>query len=104
MMGIPTIRFGRRAGQPVPLNDLMLDRITAAKRAVVELRREGHTVLHVDIDATSTWPTITVEYSSLCKRLLETGEAAYVCSSAGALAGREHGKFARGDCSVVWER
>ncbi|MDD5176792.1 MAG: hypothetical protein PHQ05_10260 [Sterolibacterium sp.] len=66
----PLIAKGRNAGQFRPLNDIILDRLSAVKSAVVILRRDGFSVIDVD-HMKGLLPRIWIESSARCAKFAD---------------------------------
>jgi hypothetical protein len=66
---------GPRAGQPRPINTVVLDQATALRQAAIDLAKQGYTVLALATG--STLPTIEVEPGELTDRALASGKATY---------------------------
>jgi len=96
-----TIRYGHHAGQPRQQNDLLLDRLTAARRAVIALKREGFTVIGVEIDH-GIRPTLTIAPCSKCAGLIASGQAAHYKWITGARGREVCGQWQIEGCRVLW--
>lgn len=94
------IRPGPGAGAPRPLNDLMLDRLTAAKRAVVALKREGYTV--IDVRLAGCRPLIEVQNHPHLAELIESQRACYYIYRHGPCGPERVGQFELEGCRVIW--
>lgn len=92
----PVIAMGINAGKFRPITDLMLDRATALKQTIIELKRRGFTVIGGDIHGAR--PSVLIETSSRCQALIDSGEAHYNYRS----AEYRKGQFLVGECHVVW--
>lgn len=69
------IHAGPNAGQPRPINAVVIDQATKLRLAAIDLARDGYTVLALATG--STLPTIEVEPGHLTDRALVTGKATY---------------------------
>ena len=98
----PAVRpLVRTAHEPQMLNDLMLDRLTTAKRVAIGLKREGFTVLQVLVDAHAR-PTITVQHCRRCDARVQSGQAAYYKWTHGHGGRETWGQWQVDDCRVLW--
>lgn len=100
MTGI-TIRHGRNAGAPRPLTDIILDRLTAAKQAVVVLKREGYSVIDVRI-ADGCKPTIELQDHPRLAQLVAEQKASYYIYRQGHTGPERVGQFDLDGCRVIW--
>lgn len=96
-----TIRYGHNAGHPRAPTEQVLDRITAAKRAVIALKREGFTVVGVEIDH-GLRPTITIQPCGKCAELIASGKAVHYKWTTGASGREVWGQWQIEDCRVLW--
>lgn len=95
------IRYGHNAGQARPTNDLVLDRLSAAKRAVITLKREGFTVIGVEVDY-GIRPTITIQPCAKCAGLIASGKATHYKWINGASGREVWGQWQIDNCRVLW--
>ena len=65
----PLIAQGARAGQPRDITDIMLDRVTAARAAVLVLRNSGFRVTNIAISG-GVSPAIEITTCARCAELL----------------------------------
>lgn len=73
------IRQGINAGRPRPMNDVVLDQLTALAKTVAVLKRDGYTVLNAS--AGNGLPTVTVEAGSLTDEAIALDLACYYRTS-----------------------
>lgn len=92
----PVIAKGVNAGRFRPITDLMLDRATAMKATIVQLKQRGFTVIGGDINGAR--PSILIEVCIACQQLIESGEACYNVRG----PDYRYGQWLLGDCHVVW--
>lgn len=92
----PIIAKGANAGRFRPITDLMLDRATAMKATIVQLKLQGFTVIGGDINGAR--PSILIEVCTKCQELITSGQAVY------NVRGPDYrqGQWLLGDCHVVW--
>ena len=64
----PLIAQGTHAGQPRDITDIMLDRVTAARAAVLVLRNSGFKVTNIHIGA-GVSPAIEIKTCARCAEL-----------------------------------
>lgn len=67
------IGSGPNAGQPRPMNEIYLDRLTSVIAAVVVLKKNGFSVS--DINLNTALPTITIDHVAKCEELIAAGLA-----------------------------
>ena len=84
-----------------PMNDLMLDRVHAAERAITALARYGFTVVGLRIEQGAR-PTVEVAPGKRCAQLIEDARAAYYVMRQGPSGPERMGQFQVEDCRVIW--
>lgn len=89
----------KKSRDPVT-NDLMLDRLSQAKRAVTQLKREGFEVIAVNIDQCR--PLLSIQSCSRCARLIDEGRAIYYRWQMVGGVREQVARFELEGCGVTW--
>ena len=82
------------------MNDIMLDRLGQAKRAVVQLKRDGFTVIGMDMSLTR--PVLQIQTCAACRALIEAGKAAYYRLQTVDGVRERIAQFEVEGCKVIW--
>ncbi len=82
------------------INEIMLDRLSQAKRAVLQLKRDGFTVIGMDMSI--AMPTLQIQTCSACRTLIEQGKAAYYRLQTINGARERFAQFTVEGCRVMW--
>lgn len=82
------------------INDIMLDRLTQAKRAVVTLKRDGFSV--IGIDTSLTRPVVQIQTCAQCADLIRQGRAAYYRWQTVDGVREQIAQFELEGCKVIW--
>lgn len=96
----PAIRYGINAGRPRPINEIILDGMTRARLVVIQLKRDGFTVIGVDVD--SARPTVQVMACKKTAELILLNKACYYKWVSVQGAAEKHGQFQIDGVRVVW--
>lgn len=86
--------------QKTSINDLMLDRLAHAKRAVAQLKRDGFTVIGMDMSA--AMPTLQIQSCGECRRLVDEGKAIYYRMQTTHNVRERFAQFTVEGCRVIW--
>lgn len=95
-----TIRHGLNAGRPRPINEIILDGMTKARLAVIQLKRDGFTVIGVDIN--SAIPTVQIMACKKAADMVSANKACYYKWNRSQGAAEKHGQFQIDGVRVVW--
>lgn len=82
------------------INDIMLDRLTQAKRAVVALKHEGFSVIGMDMSLTR--PVLQIQNCARCRALIEQCRAAYYRWQTVDGVREQIAQFELEGCKVIW--
>lgn len=82
------------------INDIMLDRLTQAKRAVVALKRDGYSVIGMDMSLTR--PVLQIQTCAQCAELIKQGRAAYYRWQTVGAVREQIAQFELEGCKVIW--
>lgn len=82
------------------INDIMLDRLTQAKRAVVALKRDGYSVIGMDMSLTR--PVLQIQTCAQCGELIKQGRAAYYRWQTVGAVREQIAQFELEGCKVIW--
>lgn len=75
------IARGPNAGQPRPLVDVLIDRATDLRQALIRIKNAGYSPIRIDLER--AWPTIELEAHQDFARLVEEGIASYLSTRDG---------------------
>ncbi|MDP2830168.1 MAG: hypothetical protein Q8O37_16380 [Sulfuricellaceae bacterium] len=81
-------------------NDILLDRLTQAKRALIQLKRDGFDVIAVSL--ATAMPLITIQTNSRCQQLIEAGRAAHYSWQHKDGGYERRGQFGLEGCTITW--
>lgn len=82
------------------INDIMLDRLTQAKHAVVSLKRDGFSVIGMDMSLTR--PVVQIQTCAKCSELIQQGRAAYYRWQTVDGMREQIAQFELEGCKVIW--
>ena len=78
----------------------MLDRLSQAKRAVIQLKRDGFTVIGMDMSL--SLPTLQIQTCAECRRLINDGRAVYYRWQTTNGVHEQFGQMMVDGCKVIW--
>lgn len=82
------------------INDIMLDRLTQVKRAVVALKRDGYSVIGMDMEHAR--PVLKIQNCALCQKLIDEGRAVFYHWQTVDGARERIAQFGLEGCKVIW--
>ena len=82
------------------INDIMLDRLTHVKRAVVTLKRDGYSVIGMDMEHAR--PVLKIQNCARCQKLIDAGRAVFYRWQTVDGVREKIAQFELEGCKVIW--